>query len=67
MNADAEVDIFTFYVHNADSLNLVHSDVKTDDQFLVSQVQGSGDVTKSTIGKTFLVLEWPYDPFCRQI
>lgn len=67
MTVNAELNIPTFDELDAASLNLVHSEFETEDQLLVSQVEGSGDVNNSPIDLTTLVREQLHDLFCRQI
>lgn len=67
VTTNAKLDIHTSEEHNADSLNLVHSEFATDDQLLVSQVECSGDVYNSPNDLPTFVQEQIHDLFCRQI
>lgn len=62
-----KLDIPTFDAHDAESLNLLHSEFEPGHKFLVSQVDGSGGVSHSPILLTALVREKLHDPSCRQI
>lgn len=67
VNATVEFDISTFGAREAVSINYGNSEFEPDDQLLISQVAGSGEMTDCHIDLATLVREMLHNPFCRQI